>query len=70
MAKPPCNVCFIEEYTGESISLDRVIDGKNQEFEVYILDNIESEKMNLFINGTHSEIEIVINYCPICGRKL
>ena len=70
MAKLPCNACLIKEYTGELLCLDKVIDDKNQEFEVYILDNIESEKMNLFINGVHSEIEVVINYCPICGRKL
>jgi phage protein U len=65
-----CKYCDFIDYTGEYIHPDKVIDGKGQNFEVYLLDNIESENYNLFVNGTHTEIEIEINYCPMCGEKL
>jgi hypothetical protein len=66
-----CKYCKIEDYTGELFKVDKMIDGKNQNFEIYILDNIEADNTyRLFIDGTHTSIEIEINYCPICGKKI
>jgi hypothetical protein len=65
-----CKYCEMDDWVGENLKLDRIIDGKNQEFEVYILDNIKAESKQIFVNGTHTELEIIINFCPICGAKL
>lgn len=54
----------------ELFEFDKHIDGKNQNLEVYIMDNPEAESFTLNIDGVYTDIEIIINYCPMCGRKL
>jgi len=54
----------------ELFKFDKHIDGKNQNLEVYIMDNPEAESFTLNIVGDYTDIEIIINYCPMCGKKL
>ena len=65
-----CNYCAVEEeFTGELFTLESVIDGKAQNFEVYICDDPEEECFTLRVSGVHTDFAIRINFCPICGKK-
>ena len=65
-----CEYCNIKDYNGEDLIISKMIDGAKQHFEIYLLDNVETDKYNLYITGVHTSLEIEIKYCPICGRKL
>ncbi len=57
-------------YHGKDIELIDIIDGKNQNFELTIVDDIDLEQKVLSLYGTHSNFNVLINYCPMCGNKL
>ena len=66
-----CNICnTTPDYVGDLIPFDKCIDGGNQQFEVYIIDDVESDRYALTISGDHTDINILINFCPMCGEKL
>lgn len=72
-----CKFCEIESdefgnynYVGSNFEVSKRIDGKNQNFEVYLFDSPEDEGFVLQVSGVHTQLTIDINYCPMCGRKL
>lgn len=65
-----CQYCDIENYTGENLDYDVEVDGSKQDYEIFILDDLEYDRQSLSILGTYSEIRVKINYCPMCGKKL
>jgi hypothetical protein len=65
-----CEYCTIEDYVGEIIPFKVKVDGTRQNYEIYILDDLDYEQYSLTIDGTFSEIRIGIKYCPMCGRSL
>lgn len=66
-----CEYCDFEDWKGKDFNfIGKTIDGKNQNFEVYLLDDPELEERVIFVNGTHTELSVKIHYCPICGREL
>jgi len=67
-----CEYCSFDPgpyYRGKDFNIgDRFIDGSHQNFEVCLL---SCESCNLLlVDGVHTSLEIKINYCPMCGRKL
>ena len=54
----------------ENIPLEILIDGKHQYFEVDIFYDLDRDDTTLRIDGTHTDVRVKINYCPMCGNKL
>ena len=65
-----CEHCNIEEYSGEVLLHEIEVDGTDQNYEIYILDDLDGGYYTLCVDGTFSDIRIKINYCPACGREL
>lgn len=65
-----CAYCATGDYTGDSLPLAKNIDGGKQGFDMYIFDSPENESHVLVVDGTYTELRVVINFCPICGRPL
>lgn len=58
------------DYYGDNLEFVENIGAERQDLEVNILDDIENECWSLWIDATHLDVKIKINFCPICGRKL
>ena len=68
-----CEYCNLVAYLGEPLPFEKHIDGKHQYIEVCITRQslFEGEELPIInIDGTHTDIDILINYCPKCGEKL
>lgn len=65
-----CQYCNIEDYYGEDIPFNTVVDGTKQHYEINVLDDLDYDRKSLVINGTFTELRIGIDYCPFCGNKL
>jgi hypothetical protein len=65
-----CSYCCFDGYMGKQFSSTKSIDGARQNFEIYLFDSPEDEAVVLNINGTHTDVRIYINYCPMCGMMI
>jgi len=65
-----CEYCTFKDYLGKEFIRISEIDGLNQYFEIQLIDSVENDCIILLIDGTNTNIEIKIKYCPYCGRKL
>lgn len=65
-----CKYCGLENYTGENLDYDVEVDGSKQDYEIFVLDDLDYNRYSLNILGTYSDIRVKINYCPMCGNKL
>ena len=65
-----CKYCDFRDWTGQNLEFLKHIDGSKQNIEAYLASNPEQECKTLIVTGEFISIEIKLNYCPICGRKL
>lgn len=65
-----CGYCDTTDYSGEPIPLIILIDGKGQYFEVDIFYDLDRDETTLRIDGTHTDVRININFCPMCGKEI
>ena len=64
-----CKYCDLrDEYAGEFFELSKNIDGKNQNFKMYICFDEESTILN--VSGMVTDLTVDIKFCPMCGESL
>ena len=63
---------YTKEYVAEeNIHIEKITSDKSiYGTEVFIQDNIDAEEYQLCIYNNKIDIEININFCPICGSEL
>jgi len=67
-----CKYCEVDHYCGigADIKPDELVSPKDESIEICLFDSPDDEHFVLLIDGSFTTIKMMINFCPICGRKI